>query len=314
MAPSTLSWSPEPTKRSQIGCRLHASADSRTSAVSPRRWPVQASASRATAINDSGRARAAFSAQTTGAIERKELGGPIHLGLRGAAGQSFGAFAGAGVELRLVGQANDYVAKGLSGGVIVVAPEPGLAAGPHRQAIAGNTCLYGATGGRLHVIGRAGMRFAVRNSGARAVVEGLGPHGCEYMTGGAVAVLGPVGANFGAGMTGGRAYLYDPDGRHLAALDARSVHGTRLSTVVATRDDGAELAAELHDLLQAHREAGSALAARLLAEGDSVDRDVWLVEPLPVVVPAAAVVDRPAHVPSPAIGARNGPQPTVSSA
>jgi len=221
-----------------------------------------------------------FGAGLTGAIERHELAGPIHLGLRGAAGQSFGAFAGSGVELRLVGQANDYVAKGLSGGTVIVAPEPGLAAEPHRQAIAGNTCLYGATGGRLHVIGRAGMRFGVRNSGASAVVEGLGPHGCEYMTGGTVVVLGPVGANFGAGMTGGRAYLYDPDGRHLAALDARSVHGTRLSTVAAARDDGAELRAELRDLLEAHREAGSSLAARLLAEPAAVESDVWLVEPL----------------------------------
>jgi glutamate synthase domain-containing protein 2/glutamate synthase domain-containing protein 3 len=245
-----------------------------------------------------------FGAGLTGAIERKELGGPIHLGLRGAAGQSFGAFAEAGVELRLVGQANDYVAKGLSGGVVVVAPEPGLAAEPHRQAIAGNTCLYGATGGRLHVIGRAGMRFAVRNSGARAVVEGLGPHGCEYMTGGAVAVLGPVGANFGAGMTGGRAYLYDPDGRHLAALDTRSVHGTRLSTVVATRDDGAELAAELDDLLQAHREAGSALAARLLDEQRSLAADIWLIEPLPIAVAAGApTIDR-AVSPVPSVVAR----------
>jgi glutamate synthase (ferredoxin) len=232
-----------------------------------------------------------FGAGLTGAIERGELAGPIHLGLRGAAGQSFGAFAGPGVELRLVGQANDYVAKGLSGGVIVVAPEPGLAAEPHRQAIAGNTCLYGATGGRLHVIGRAGMRFGVRNSGARAVVEGLGPHGCEYMTGGAVVVLGPVGANFGAGMTGGRAYLYDPDGRHLAALDPRSVHGTRLSTATATRDDGVERVAELRDLLEAHREAGSALAARLLAERATLESDIWLIEPLPVSAPVQAPAD-----------------------
>ncbi len=231
-----------------------------------------------------------FGAGLTGAIERHELAGPIHLGLRGAAGQSFGAFAGAGVELRLVGQANDYVAKGLSGGVIVVTPEPGLAAEPHRQAIAGNTCLYGATGGRLHVVGRAGMRFAVRNSGARAVVEGLGPHGCEYMTGGTVVVLGPVGANFGAGMTGGRAYLYDPDGRHLAALDARSVRGTRLSAAIAEREDGALLAAELRDLVEAHREAGSALAARLLAERAQLESDIWLVEPLTVVAPAVEPV------------------------
>ena len=237
-----------------------------------------------------------FGAGLTGAIERRELAGPIHLGLRGSAGQSFGAFAGAGVELRLVGQANDYVAKGLSGGVVVVAPEPGLAAEPHRQAIAGNTCLYGATGGRLHIIGRAGMRFAVRNSGARAVVEGLGPHGCEYMTGGAVVVLGPVGANFGAGMTGGRAYLYDPDGRHLAALDSRSVSGTRLSTVVATRQDGAGLQVEIRDLLEAHREAGSALAARLLAERASLETDIWLIEPVPVAVQSTTpLIVRPQH-------------------
>ncbi|MEA2546909.1 MAG: hypothetical protein QOI09_2182, partial [Chloroflexota bacterium] len=220
-----------------------------------------------------------FGAGLTGAIERGELTGPIRLALRGAAGQSFGAFAGPDVELRLVGQANDYVAKGLSGGLVVVAPDAGLAAAAHRQAIAGNTCLYGATGGRLHVVGRAGMRFAVRNSGASAVVEGIGPHGCEYMTGGVVVVLGPVGANFGAGMTGGRAYLYDPEGRHLPALDARSVSGTRLSTAIAGRDDGAALAAELRDLLDSQRGAGSALAARLLADAGTLESDFWLVEP-----------------------------------
>ncbi|HET7703044.1 MAG TPA: glutamate synthase large subunit [Candidatus Limnocylindrales bacterium] len=235
-----------------------------------------------------------FGAGLTGAVERGELAGPIHLGVHGAAGQSFGAFAGPGVELRLVGQANDYVGKGLSGGVVVVAPEPGLAAQPHRQAIAGNTCLYGATSGRLHVIGRAGMRFAVRNSGASAVVEGLGPHGCEYMTGGVVVVLGPVGANFGAGMTGGRAYLYDPDGRHLAALDARSVLGTRLSAAVAARDDGADLVAELHRLVGAHRDAGSMLAARLLGEPAPLEADVWLIEPVASAPERAPLVGDPA--------------------
>ncbi len=241
-----------------------------------------------------------FGAGLTGAIERHELAGPVRLGLRGAAGQSFGAFAGAGVELRLVGQANDYVAKGLSGGVVVVAPEPDLAAEPHRQAIAGNTCLYGATGGRLHVVGRAGMRFAVRNSGASAVVEGLGPHGCEYMTGGSVVVLGPVGANFGAGMTGGRAFLYDPEGRHLVALDARSVVGTRLSAAVEVpaRDDGPNLAAELHDLIERHADAGSALAERLLGTWPTLTADFWLIEPRPVLAPAIVAVPRPAAQPT----------------
>src|SRR5204863_2507966 len=144
------------------------------------------------------------------------------------------------------------------------APEPGLAAGPNRQAIAGNTCLYGATGGRLHVIGRAGMRFGVRNSGARAVVEGLGPHGCEYMTGGAVVVLGPVGANFGAGMTGGRAYLYDPEGREVAALNRASVSAVRLSSVLDHRADGEDRLTELRLLLERHAGAGSPKAAELL--------------------------------------------------
>ena len=228
-----------------------------------------------------------FGAGLTGALERGELHGPIRLDLRGAAGQSFGAFAGPGVELRLVGQANDYVAKGLSGGSVTVVPEPDLAAEASSEAIAGNTVLYGATAGRLHLVGRAGMRFAVRNSGAEAVVEGIGPHGCEYMTGGTVVVLGPVGANFGAGMTGGRAYLYDPTGRHTAALDDRSVVAIRLASALADRGDGQVRVIELIRLLEAHRAAGSALAGRLLDEADLAAR-FWLVEPVPVA-PAADV-------------------------
>ncbi|HET9436529.1 MAG TPA: glutamate synthase-related protein, partial [Candidatus Limnocylindrales bacterium] len=234
-----------------------------------------------------------FGAALSGALERGRLRGPIRLELRGAAGQSFGAFAGPGLDLRLVGQANDYVGKGLSGGRLVVAPELDLAADPSRQAIAGNTCLYGATGGRLHLIGRAGMRFAVRNSGAEAVVEGLGQHGCEYMTGGVVVVLGPVGANFGAGMTGGRAYLLDPDGRHVAALDGRSVGATRLSAVARERPDGVALVDEFRALVEAHRDAGSALAARLLAERHEPESDVWLVEPRTAAAAGAAVAQAP---------------------
>ena len=223
-----------------------------------------------------------FGAALSGALERGTLRGPIRLELGGAAGQSFGAFAGPSIDLRLVGQANDYVGKGLSGGRLVIAPEADLGADPSRQAIAGNTCLYGATSGRLHLIGRAGMRFAVRNSGAEAVVEGLGPHGCEYMTGGIVVVLGPVGANFGAGMTGGRAYLLDPDGRHVAALDSRSVRATRLSAAARDRDESAPLVDEFRRLVEDHRDAGSALAARLLAERHRLEDDVWLVEPIAV--------------------------------
>ncbi|MEA2630004.1 MAG: hypothetical protein QOE66_223, partial [Chloroflexota bacterium] len=233
-----------------------------------------------------------FGAGLTGALERGELHGPIRLDLRGAAGQSFGAFAGPGVELRLVGQANDYVAKGLSGGSVTVAPEADLGAEASSEAIAGNTALYGATGGRLHLVGRAGMRFAVRNSGAEAVVEGIGPHGCEYMTGGTVVVLGPVGANFGAGMTGGRAYLYDPSGRHTAALDERSVVAVRLASALADRADGQARVIELIRLLDAHRAAGSTLAGRLLDEADLAAR-FWLVEPIAVAPPVDVTASQP---------------------
>ena len=134
------------------------------------------------------------------------FGGELRLELAGSAGQSLGAFLTDGVVVELTGEANDYVGKGMAGGEIVLRPaEPGL--GGSAQVIAGNTCLYGATGGRLFAAGRAGERFAVRNSAATAVVEGAGDHCCEYMTGGVVAVLGSVGRNACAGMTGGTAYF-----------------------------------------------------------------------------------------------------------
>ncbi len=131
--------------------------------------------------------------------------GEISQEFRGAAGQSFGAFLAAGVTLKLHGEANDYVGKGLSGGTIAITA--GLAASRRGDVLVGNTVLYGATSGQLFVAGRAGERFAVRNSGALAVVEGVGQHGCEYMTGGVVIILGPLGLNFGSGMTGGLAYV-----------------------------------------------------------------------------------------------------------
>jgi glutamate synthase domain-containing protein 2/glutamate synthase domain-containing protein 3 len=230
-----------------------------------------------------------FGAGLTGALERGELHGPVRLELRGSAGQSFGAFVGPGVELRLIGQANDYVGKGMSGGRVTIAPEADLGVPAAGEAIAGNTVLYGATGGRLHLVGRAGMRFAVRNSGATAVVEGVGPHGCEYMTGGTVVVLGPVGANFGAGMTGGRAYLYDPAGRHVAALHGESVAATRLASVLRDRDDGAARLAELFELLVDHRAAGSMLAGRI-AQSDDLAASVWLVEPVAPATPAVETI------------------------
>jgi glutamate synthase (ferredoxin) len=130
---------------------------------------------------------------------------PIKLNFYGAAGPSFGAFLTAGITFHLAGEANDYVGKGLSGGVIAI--DAGPEASRRGDVLAGNTALYGATSGELYIGGAAGERFAVRNSGALAAVEGLGEHGCEYMTGGAVVVLGPTGINFGSGMTGGLAYL-----------------------------------------------------------------------------------------------------------
>ena len=147
---------------------------------------------------------------------QKELPAEISLAFTGTAGQSFGAFLVEGMKLLLDGWANDFVAKGLSGGEVVLRPR-GLArhdSGHH--VILGNVALYGATSGHLYAAGRAGERFAVRNSGATAVVEGVGDHGCEYMTGGTVAVLGEAGSNFGAGMTGGLAWVYDEDGEFVA--------------------------------------------------------------------------------------------------
>ena len=135
--------------------------------------------------------------------------GTLELTFRGSAGQSFGAFLARGVTLRLIGDANDYLGKGLSGGRIIVQTPPGSPFDPKENVIVGNTLLYGATGGEVFINGLAGERFAVRNSGAVAVVEGVGDHGCEYMTGGTVVVLGRTGRNFAAGMSGGIAYVLD---------------------------------------------------------------------------------------------------------
>ena len=135
--------------------------------------------------------------------------GTIDVTFTGSAGQSFGAFLPAGVTLRLYGDANDYVGKGLSGGRIVVRPDRGAVFAAEQNIIAGNVIGYGATTGEIFLRGKVGERFCVRNSGATAVVEGVGDHGCEYMTGGTVVVLGPTGRNFAAGMSGGTAYVLD---------------------------------------------------------------------------------------------------------
>jgi glutamate synthase (NADPH/NADH) large chain len=180
----------------------------------------------------------------------------LHAVLTGSAGQSFGAFLSPGVMLELIGDANDYLGKGLSGGRIVVRQPDGAPRDPAANIIVGNTCLYGATGGEVFLNGVAGERFAVRNSGAVAVVEGTGDHGCEYMTGGLVVVLGAVGRNFAAGMSGGVAYVYDPDHR-LEGLCNRA--GVELDPV--------EDAEALRMLIERHRGlTGSARAAEILAD------------------------------------------------
>jgi glutamate synthase (NADPH/NADH) large chain len=175
--------------------------------------------------------------------------------LRGSAGQSLGAFLPSGITLRLSGDANDYVGKGLSGGRVVVAPDPAATFAANEQVIAGNVIGYGATGGELFLRGVVGERFCVRNSGATAITEGVGDHGCEYMTGGRVVVLGPTGRNFAAGMSGGIAYLLDHDPTLVNAemVDIEPVSGA-----------DAEFLADLLGRYQA--ETGSPVAAALLAD------------------------------------------------
>ncbi|MFN8518162.1 MAG: hypothetical protein U0667_01955 [Chloroflexota bacterium] len=241
-------------------------------------------------------AERSFGAHTSGLIERSSVRRPVRWRLAGSAGQSFGAFANDLVSLELVGQANDYVGKGLSDGRVVVRPPDAIVERAGELAIAGNACLYGATGGRMHLVGRAGIRFAVRNSGATAVVEGVGAHACEYMTGGVVVILGPIGPNMGAGMTGGRAYLWDPDGTRVACVDTDSVRATRLRSVITARQDGSERLAELRSLLEAHRDAGSPAARRLLGQPGPLGDGMWLIEPVGASVPSMATEDESAPV------------------
>jgi glutamate synthase (NADPH/NADH) large chain len=153
---------------------------------------------------------------------------PITLNLTGTAGQSFGVWNAAGLNINLVGDANDYVGKGMSGGTIAIRPAEGTEFVHAKSTIIGNTCLYGATGGQLFASGRSGERFAVRNSGAVAVVEGVGDHGCEYMTGGVVCVLGETGVNFGAGMTGGVAFVLDLNRRFIDRYNHELIDTFRL--------------------------------------------------------------------------------------
>ena len=189
---------------------------------------------------------------------------PDHLTvkLNASAGQSLGAFAAPGLKLEVSGDANDYVGKGLSGGTIIVRPPMASPIVAADNTIIGNTVLYGATDGYLFAAGRAGERFAVRNSGAKVVVEGCGSNGCEYMTGGVAVILGSIGANFGAGMTGGMAYLYDPDGTSAALMNMET-----LVTCPVTVD---HWKSQLEELLERHlEETGSRKAADIIQHWDT---------------------------------------------
>jgi glutamate synthase domain-containing protein 3 len=206
----------------------------------------------------------AVGAMISGEIARRhgQTGLPpdtIVLHLRGSAGQSFGAFAARGLTLSLEGEANDYVGKGLSGGRIIVRPPKTARLPNHGTVIVGNTALYGATSGDVFIAGAAGERFAVRNSGAVAVVEGVGDHGCEYMTGGTVVVLGGAGRNFAAGMSGGVVFALDDSGEL-----RRRMASSPLFELTSVTDRGDQQ--QLHALIERHvRLTGSRRGRHALA-------------------------------------------------
>ncbi|MQL77895.1 hypothetical protein Taro_010312 [Colocasia esculenta] len=198
--------------------------------------------------------------------------GQLNITFTGSAGQSFGCFLTPGMNIRLVGEANDYVGKGMAGGELVVTPVDSVGFCPEDATIVGNTCLYGATGGQVFVRGKAGERFAVRNSLAEAVVEGTGDHCCEYMTGGCVVVLGKVGRNVAAGMTGGLAYILDEDDTLIPKVNKEIVRVQRVNAPVGQM--------QLKNLIEAHVEkTGSAKGATILREWEAYLPLFWQIVP-----------------------------------
>ena len=192
--------------------------------------------------------------------------------MTGCAGQSLGAFLARGIRLTVEGDANDYVGKGLSGGEIVVHPPAQAPRKSEANGIIGNTALYGATSGALFAAGKAGERFAVRNSGATTVTEGCGANGCEYMTGGMAVILGPVGSNFGAGMTGGMAFVLDVEGTFEAMANPGSILWQRVASEYW--HDQLRTAVERHAQL-----TGSAYAKVLLDRWEETLSHIWQVCP-----------------------------------
>ena len=221
--------------------------------------------------------------------------GAIDLTFKGSAGQSFGAFLARGIRLRLLGEANDYVGKGMNGGEIIVRPPETCKFVWADNTIIGNTVMYGATGGRLFAAGRAGERFCVRNSGGIAVVEGVGDHGCEYMTGGLVIVLGTTGRNFGAGMSGGLAYVYDPENIFPNRYNNAMIGIERLSDVEEIK--------RVQSLIYAHLEhTESPRANEILRNWKGTVTRFWRVVPHPAEAKPAG---RPVHEPP----RKNQPRP-----
>jgi len=195
--------------------------------------------------------------------------GTIHIALTGSAGQSFGAFLARGITLELIGDANDYTGKGLSGGRLIVRPHADFRGNPQENIIIGNTVMYGAIDGEAYFRGVAGERFLVRNSGGTAVVEGVGDHGCEYMTGGTCVVLGGTGRNFAGGMSGGIAYVYNPAGGfknlcNLSMVDLEAMPAPG-QTPAELRHHGEDDDALLRRLIENHaRFTGSDVAKAIL--------------------------------------------------
>jgi glutamate synthase (NADPH/NADH) large chain len=200
---------------------------------------------------------------------------PVTYRFKGTAGQSFGVWNAGGLHMYLEGDANDYVGKGMTGGKLVIVPPKGSPFRSEETAIIGNTCLYGATGGQLFAAGSAGERFAVRNSGCHAVIEGAGDHCCEYMTGGMVCVLGNTGHNFGAGMTGGFAFVLDQDNSFFDKLNHELVELHRISSE-SMESYRSHLTMVLTEYVA---ETGSAWGAEVLDNLDNYIRRFWLVKP-----------------------------------
>ena len=222
-----------------------------------------------------------FGALISGEIARKygDKGlkeGTVRFDLKGVAGQSFGAFLSNGVEIYLNGVGNDYVAKGMSGGKIIINS-------PHQGNMfsgAGSTCLYGATGGKVYIRANVGERFAARNSGCKAVVEGTGDNACEYMTGGVIVILGETGVNFGAGMTGGIAFVYDKHKTFIDNMNQELIEALRIDT-----DDNEKERLYLKKMLKDyHFETNSIKAKKILDNFRLEIRNFWIVKPKKMTV------------------------------